>query len=398
MNKNHYPLEDVTVLDFGQVYNGPYCGFLLAMGGAKVIKIEPLTGEHLRNRGTGDVITLPFAMLNSNKKCVTLNIKSARGKEILKKMAAKADVLMENFAPTVMDRLELGYEVMKKVNPRLIYASGSGFGRSGPDRDKLAMDLTVQAVSGVMSVTGEQDGPPLKAGAAFCDFMAGVHLYAGIVTALYEREKTGEGRLVEVAMEESVYTSLSSNLAMVYTSGVTAPRTGNRHGGLSLCPYNVYETKTGHAAIICTNDGHWQRLCKAMGREDLAENEAYKKNMGRVADMDKIDAIINDWSKTLDDAAVKELNDKYGVPAERIRDVMEVMNDPHMHERGALQRMDHPEMGDIVVPHSPLRFPETPLLPIEPSGLIGSSNDDIYGDWLGLDEAEIEELKAEGVI
>ena len=398
MTKNHYPLDGVTVLDFGQVYHGPYCGFLLAMAGANVIKIEPKTGEHLRNRGTGDIITLPFAMLNSNKKCVTLNIKSERGKEILKKMVKKADVLMENFAPTVMDRLEIGYETMKAINPKLVYASGSGFGRTGPHRDKLAMDLTVQAVSGVMSVTGEMDGPPLKAGAAFCDFMAGIHLYGGITTALFEREKTGEGRLVEISMEEAVYSSLSSNLGIVYTSGEAAPRTGNRHGGLSLCPYNVYESKSGHVAIICTNDGHWQRLCKAMDRPDLAQNEHYKKNMGRVKDMDKIDGIINDWTKTLENNALDELNDKFGIPSERIRDLVEVMNDPHMHERGSLQRMSHPEMGDIVVPHSPLRFPETPMMPLEPSALIGAHNDEIFGAWLGLPEDQIAELKDEGVI
>jgi crotonobetainyl-CoA:carnitine CoA-transferase CaiB-like acyl-CoA transferase len=398
MSERGYPLEGVTVLDFGQVYHGPYCGFLLAMAGANVIKIEPLTGEHLRNRGTGDIITLPFAMLNSNKRAITLNLKSERGKELLKDMVKKADVLMENFAPTVMDRLGIGQELLRAINPMLIYASGSGFGRTGPDRDKLAMDLTVQAVSGVMSVTGEMDGPPLKAGAAFCDFSAGIHLYAAITTALFEREKTGEGRLVEVSMEESVYSSLSSNLGMVYTSGKTAPRTGNRHGGLSLCPYNVYECKTGHVSVICTNDGHWQRLCKAMGRDDLAQNEQYKKNMGRVRDMDKIDAIVNDWTKTLDDAAVRELNDKFGIPSERVRDLIEVMNDPHMHERGALQHMDHPEMGDIVVPHSPLRFPETPLLPLEPSALLGAHNDEVYGDWLGLGADEIAALKEEGVI
>ena len=398
MTKNHYPLEGVTVLDFGQVYHGPYCGFLLAMAGAHVIKIEPKTGEHLRNRGTGDIITLPFAMLNSNKKCVTLNIKTDRGKEILKQMAKKADVLMENFAPTVMDRLELGYDVMKKVNPKLIYASGSGFGRSGPHRDKLAMDLTVQAVSGVMSVTGEMDGPPLKAGAAFCDFMAGIHLYAGITTALFEREKTNEGRLVEISMEEAVYQSLGSNLGIVYNTKKAAPRTGNRHGGLSLCPYNVYESKEGHVAIICSNDVHWQRLCSAMERPDLSEKDDYKRNMGRVAAMDTIDTIINDWTKTLSDEEVDQLNDKFGVPSERIRDLLEVMNDPHMHQRGALQHMDHPEMGDIVVPHSALRFPETPLLPLVPSGLIGAHNDEIYGDWLGLSMEEVGELRAEEVI
>ena len=228
------PLTGVTVLDLGQIYNGPYCGFLLAMAGADVIKVEQPGGEHLRRRGAVGGVALPFAMLNSNKRAVTLNLKSPRGCELLKDMVRRADVLLENFAPGAMEKLGVGWEVLRNVNPRLIYAQSSGYGRSGPNRDYPAMDLTVQAMAGVMSVTGFADRPPVKAGAALCDFFGGVHLYAAIATALFERERTGVGRLVEVSMQEAVYASLSSNLGLWYGSGGRAPpRTGNHHGGLA---------------------------------------------------------------------------------------------------------------------------------------------------------------------
>ena len=195
-----YPLESITVVDLGQIYNGSYATFLMAMAGARVIKVEPREGEHLRKRGTVGGAGLPFAMLNSNKLSVTLNLKDARGRDLLFEMVKRADVLLENFAPGTTDRLGCGWAQLAKVNPRLIYAQGSGYGQSGPYRDYPAMDLTVQAMAGVMSVTGYADRPPVKAGPAICDFFGGVHLYGAVMAALYEREKTGVGRAVEVSM------------------------------------------------------------------------------------------------------------------------------------------------------------------------------------------------------
>ncbi len=187
---------------------------------------------------------MPLAMLNSNKRAVTLNLKDERGKDLLKRMVTKADILLENFTPDVMTKLGVGWDVLHAINPRLIYASGSGYGLSGPSRDAMAMDLTVQAASGIMSVTGMPDGPPLKCGAAVVDFMSGIHLYAAVMTALYERTVTGKGRLVEVSMLESVFPALASNLGMLYSQdGAVPPRTGNRHGGLSVSPYNVYRSQ-----------------------------------------------------------------------------------------------------------------------------------------------------------
>ena len=262
------PLAGVTVIDLGQVYQGPYATLLMAKAGADVIKVEPLNGDSTRRRGAPDEgAALPFGMLNANKRSVTLNLKAPRGRELLIELARRGDVLLENFAPGVMDRLGVGWEVLHRANPRLIYASGSGYGLSGPNRDSLAMDLTVQAMSGVMSITGFPDRPPIKAGPALCDFFAGIHLYGGVLTALYEREKTGRGRVVEVSMQESVYASLGSNLGMYHGLGnKNPPRTGNRHGGLAEAPYNVYPTADGYVAIICNNNRHSDALFDAMER------------------------------------------------------------------------------------------------------------------------------------
>ena len=179
-----HPLESVTVIDLGQIYNGPYATFLMAMAGARVIKIEPRDGEHLRRRGNVGGAGLPFAMLNSNKLSVTLNLKSERGPALLFDMVKRGDVLLENFAPGTTDRLGIGWQRLKQINPRLIYASGSGYGLTGPYRDYPAMDLTVQAMAGVMSVTGFPDRPPVKAGPAICDFFGGIHLFAAVMTAV----------------------------------------------------------------------------------------------------------------------------------------------------------------------------------------------------------------------
>lgn len=395
----HYPLSGVVVIDLSHIYNGPYATFLMAMAGAEVIKIEPHDGEHLRVRLGLSWASLPFAMLNSNKKSVTLNLKSERGREILLDMTRKADVLVENFAPGVTERLGIGPEVLQTLNPRLIYASSSGYGRSGPYRDYPAMDLTVQAMCGIMSVTGYPDRPPVKAGPAICDFFAGTHLYGGIVTALYEREKTGKGRLVEVSMQESVYASLSSNLGMyVGSGGKLPPRTGNRHGGLAESPYNVYPTSDGHIAIIGNNNKHFHSLLKAMGREDLNGDERFRDFKARARNMDAVDELIGAWTIGFEKYELSELLFAQRVPHAPVRDLSEVINDPNMHARGSLQWIDHPEFGRIVVQHSPIRFAGTPLLPLEPSHRLGAQNSAVYGDWLGIPEPELERLTKDGVI
>ncbi|CAM9385555.1 unnamed protein product [Phaeothamnion confervicola] len=400
MNDRPQPLTGITVIDLGQVYQGPYATLLMAKAGATVIKVEPPSGEPLRARERiGGGAVLPFAMLNSNKRDITLNLKSAKGRQMLVALCKKGDVLIENYAPGVMDKLGVGAEFLMQENPRLIYASGSGFGLSGPDRDSLAMDLTVQAVSGIMSVTGFPDGPPLKAGPAVADFLSGTHLYAGIITALFERERTGRGRLVEVAMQETIYPTLASSLGMWHGSGgKLPPRTGNQHAGLAMTPYNVYPAKDGHIAIICVTEQHWLNLLTAMGKEELRDDPRFKSNAARVGNLQATDAVVIEWSQNLPKAEIFALTKRHRIPSAPVRDLLEVVNDPGMHARGMLQWIDHPTMGRIVIPNSPLRYHGTPQMQGGPHPELGEHNVEVYGELLGLSEVEVADLRKEGVI
>src|SRR5499427_1300360 len=393
------PLAGITVLDFGQVYQGPYATLLMAKAGADVMKIEPPQGEPLRRRAPpGKSTTFPIAMLNSNKHAITLNLKHERGRALLFEMAKRADVLLENFSPGTMDDLGVGWSRLHEVNPRLIYASGTGFGISGPDRDNLAMDMTIQAASGIMSVTGFPDGPPVKAGPTLVDFMGGIHLYAGIVTALYDRDRSGEGRLVAVAMEEAVWPTLAASYDYYYRTGEIPPRTGNRQSGLNSAPYNVFATADGHVAIHVVTEAHFQNLLKAMGREELKDDPRFATNAARVAHMDETDALVEAWTRALPKMEVAARTKEYRIPSAPVRTAPEVMNDPHMHARGMLARIDHPELGEIVVPTTPLRLHGIDPVEPGPSPTIGQHNAEIYGGWLGLSPAEIVELKEAGAI
>ncbi len=394
------PLAGIIVLDFGQIYQGPYATMLMAKGGATVIKIEPPRGEPLRRRvlATGGDTTLPIAMLNANKKGVTLNLKSPRGKDLLKQMVARADVLLENFSPGTMDDLGVGYDVLKAINPRLIYATGTGFGISGPDRDNLAMDFTIQATSGIMSVTGDPSGPPMKAGPTLVDFMGGIHLYAGVITALYHRMATGEGQLVEIAMQETVYPTLASSYDYIRRTGKAPPRAGNRQAGLSAAPYNAFVTTDGHVAIHVVTEEHWPNLLRAMGREDLLDDARFASHPARAANMEATEAVVSAWTSIRTKAEIAATLKAFRVPAAAVRNAMEVMNDRHMHERGMLQHVDHPSLGDVILPNSPLRLHGADRPAPIPSPSLGQHNLEIYGDWLGLGAERVAALAAEGAI
>ena len=377
------PLQGVTVVDLSQIYNGPYATFLMATAGARVIKIEPPGGEPLRRRGVVGGAALPFAMLNGCKEFIVLDLKSEQGKADLKALVAEADVLVENYAPGTMERLGLGAETLQAINPRLIYASSSGFGRDGPYSKYPAMDLTVQAMSGVMDTTGFPDRPPVKAGPALCDFFAGVHLYGAITTALFERERTGIARRLEVSMQDAVYASLSSSLGMHWGNqghnNAPPPRTGNRHGGMAESPYNVYPATDGYIAIICVGDAHWANLARAMGRPDLPTNPRFASLKDRVAAMDEVDAIVSGWTSLHSKADAFEILMANKVPCAPVRNLDEVMNDPNMHARGSLQWQDHPELGRIVVQHSPMRYAGAELVELRPSGALGRDNRQVLG-------------------
>ena len=399
MRKNT-PLDGITVIDLTQIYQGPYATFLMAKAGADVIKIEPINGEPSRIRAkVSGSASLPMAMLNTNKRGVTLNLKTEGGRKLFKEMIKRADIVVENFAPGVMDRLGVGWSVLHEINPRLIYGTGTGYGLSGPDRDNLAMDVTIQASSGMMSVTGMPDGPPMRAGASIVDFLSGVHLYAGIMTALYERTQTGEGRLVEVAMQDTAYPTLASNLGFTYRgSGALPPRVGNRHGGLALAPYNVYEASDGHIAVVCVTEPHWHKMLAAMGREDLQDDPRFSTNKARVENLAQTDEVVQHWASSRTRDELVALSKQHGFPAAPVRNLIEVMNDPHMHARGMLEWFEDQDLGRVVLPGSPLMIHGTDRVATVSSPKLGQHNQEVYGQWLGMSDASIEALKKEGTI
>src|ERR1700709_2449415 len=383
------PLAGVTVIDFGQIFQGSYASLLMAKAGANVIKIEPPHGEPLRQRAPpGRNSTLRFAMLNANKRGITLNLKSARGRELLLTMVRRADVLLENFAPGAMDALGVGWSVLHEVNPRLIYATGTGYGISGPDKGNLAMDLTVQAASGIMSVTGFPDRPPVRAGVTVADFMGGIHLYAGIVTALYERDRSGVGRLVEIAMQEAVYYTLAAAFEQLSRTGEVPPRTGNDSGG-SAAPYGLYPLKDGFLAIHPGTEQHWRNILKAAGRDDLLDDPRFRTMHDRSRHLDEVNGIVSSWTAQLTKQEAAAQAKQFRIPCSPVRDVSEVMHDPHMHGRGMLEWVDHPDLGHVVLPTSPIRLHDTDVAVATPSPSLGQHNDDIYGGWLGLSPDEI---------
>ena len=396
---NQQPLTGITVLDFGQVYNGPYCGFLLAQAGARVIKIESITGETLRARGRATAATYPFTNLNANKECITLNIKTTEAQDIIKELVMKADVLLQNFAPGTMEKYGLGSEHLRALNPQLVYAMGTGYGSmEGPYKNYLGMDITLQAMSGAMSSTGEEGGPPLKTPAAFVDFLAGSHLYSGIVTALYSREQTGVGATVDISMQDCVFPTLSTVIGSYYSVGHELPRSGSRHPSKAIAPYNVYQALDGHVAIICIREGHWLKMCNAMGQSGLAVDVRFVDMKSRSANIDEVDRIINAWTGQHTREDIFRITQDNGVICAPVQTIPESLEDKHMLARGSLLKRENPDIGEISQFQTPIRFKD--ISPPEIHDVHGLSQDTntVLTEMLSLTEADIEVLRSKKVI
>ena len=395
---NALPLSGITVLDLGQIYNGPYCGYLLAMAGARVIKIEPPGGENMRGRADRPLASYPFMMLNGNKETITLNLKSERGKELLRGLAAQADVLLENFSPGTMDGLGVGSDVLRALNPQLIYAAATGFGSTGPHRDYLAMDVTVQAMTGVVAITGNEGEPPLKAGPALCDILGGVHLYGAIVTALVQRQRTGAGTVVDVAMQDAVFPTLTTALGAYYQHGGNPPRTGNHHQGMAVAPYNVYAAKDGHVAIICIRERHWRSLVTAMVQPALADDPRFVDMKARARNMAATDAAVEAWTITRTKADVFRICQQHDVICAPVQSLDDVLHDPHLLERGALAKLAHERYGEVVLPSTPLRFEGASPPSVQLPRAAGTDNAAVFGELLDLSADQVAALASAGAI
>ena len=386
------PLDGVVVLDLGQIYQGPYAGFLLAMAGARVVKVEPRRGESLRARGP----SLPYAMLNSSKEAITVDLKRPEGLAVFHRLVEAADVVLVNYAPGVPERLGIGFDQLQAVNRRLVYAHACGFGLDDTG-GVPAMDVTVQAHTGVMSVTGFPDQPPLKAGVAFIDFLGGTHLFGAIVTALYERERTGVGRSVEVAMADAAYMTLASSLGG-WLAGGSVGRTGNKHAAMAIAPYDVYRCRDGHVALIAVTNRHWRSVLEVIGRADLATDERYRQMSDRAGRMDEVDALVQGWTATRARDEVVAAMGAAHVPVAAVREVDEVVHDARQVERGAISWVDHPELGRIPLPASPIRWHGSTPRPLDPSHAIGADTAAVLTGLGGLADDEVEALAADEVI
>jgi CoA:oxalate CoA-transferase len=400
MSEAVLPLDDLRVLDLTHYYNGPYATMLLAYLGAEVIKIEaPQTGDGARPlyRAPGKPFGIPFALMNSNKRAITLNLKMETGRAMFKQMVAKADVVVENFATGTMEKLGLSFETLREINPRLIYASGTGYGLTGPNRDLPAFDPVIQANTGVMALTGGISDPPYKAGPAVVDILGAAHLCAGMLAAIRQRDRTGQGLMVELSLQESTIPSLATHMG-AYGSGMRELRDGNRSSGSAIVPYNAYPACDGWVMILAADNQRWHRLCCLMGRSELATDPAFATAALRSKNRDECDRIIGEWTATRSREELMAELAASDIFCGVVKELPEVLSDPHLHQRGTLREIDHPELGPLTIFTSPLRLNGEPNAPRSYAPKLGQDNDAFYAEEFGLSAAEIASLRERKII
>ncbi len=402
---NARPLSGLRVLELGQVYNGPYCGLLLAAQGADVIKVEPPGGEILRRHGISPPGgSYSFLMLNADKRGVTLDLKSERGRELFLSLVERADIVVENFREDVLHDLGLTWDVLSARNPRLILGSGRGYRSGSPYAGFAAMDFTVQAVSGHMAMTGFPENPPVKAGATLADMLASVHLFSAILLALRDRDQTGRGRPVEIAMLDATFPSLMSYASPYLQTGIDPGRVGNRHAVPGSAPYGVFPTTDGWVAIMCVTDGHWAKFCRICGDEQLSQDEALREAPARGARRDWVEERVARWTRDKSRTEVLSLLEHDGIPCAPVRTLPESVDDPYNVEQGVLRPVDVEDRGTIQSIGSPiqLRDPDAPNQANEPAPRpapkLGQHNDEVLKELLGLDDEAIATLRKDRII
>jgi CoA:oxalate CoA-transferase len=392
-------LEGVRVLDFTQYLSGPHGTSVLSELGAEVIKIEmPGKGEPERQAMpmTPKRESYQFLSYNRGKKSITLNLKSPKGVEIAKKLAAKVDILVENFAPGGMDKLGLGYEEISKINPRIIYASISGFGQTGPRRNDVSYDVVAQAMGGLMSVTGYPDGEPLKAGVSLGDYMGGYNGVIAILAALYYRTVTGEGQAIDVSMQDGIWAMVFPDRANYFDTLAVPKRFGNKLS--SSAPFGAYNAKDGYVVICTITDPQWQKVLQAMGREDLLGEQRYATRENRTKNMEEVDGLVQAWCKEKTVEEVFAILKKYGVPCSPLPTFDQVAGDPHLLSREMIVEVEQPVSGKVKLSGSVYKMSKTPGNRKMRVPAVGEHNQEIYGGLLGIDAREMQKLKEESVI
>lgn len=399
MKLNPDALLKIRVLDLSRVLAGPYCTMLLADMGAEVIKLEvPNGGDDSREFPPfKEGESIYYVNLNRGKRSITINLKHPEGKHLFLDLVKKCDVLIENFRPGTMDRLGLGYEVIKKENPRLIYASISGFGQTGPYRSRPGYDIIGQAMGGLMSITGWPDSPPTRAGTAIGDILSALFCCIGILAALQVRESTGRGQMVDVALVDSIFASLENIPQKVLIDDETPTRIGNRYE--FVYPYDSFRAADGWVIIGIANDSIWNRFVDTSGIINLADEKRFSTNHRRVENHESLKLLIEGWTSTMKVMDIVSLLNEHRIPACPIYNLRDVLEDPHIAvARGMTVEIDQPGMGRVSLLGNPVKMSETNPSPRGPAPILGGDNDSVLQELLGISKAKTDKLRDEGVL
>ncbi len=393
------PLENIKILDLSRVLAGPYCTMILSDLGAEVIKVEiPETGDDSRSFGPfKNGQSLYFLSINREKKSISLNLKTKRGKEILKELITKVDVVIENYRPGTMEKLGLGYDELKSVNPQIIYAASSGYGHTGPDSSKASYDILAQAMGGVMSITGWPDSPPTRVGMSLGDITASLYTAIGILAALHERTTTGFGQKVDIAMLDCQVSILENAITRYQVEDKSPEPLGNRHP--TITPFQAYRASDDYFVIAAGNDALWVKLCEVIDRPDLATNHNFSTNKNRTHHIKELNEELDKTIRTRTAGEWIQIIDKAGIPCGPINTIDKIMADKQILSRNMIVEVDDAKAGKIKIAGNPIKMSSIAEKPYRrPAPEIGENNLEIYSGLLGLSSEEIDQLKVNGVI
>jgi crotonobetainyl-CoA:carnitine CoA-transferase CaiB-like acyl-CoA transferase len=392
------PLHGLKVLDLTRVLAGPFATQILGDLGARVLKIESLpNGDETRKfRPLVNGESHYFLSINRSKSSLAVDHRKPQGAAIIRRLAAQSDILVENFRPGVMEHRGLGYEELKKINPRLIYCSISGFGMTGPLKDFPSFDLVTQAWTGALSINGEAGGNPIKLGLPMGDLVGGIFGAIGILSVLQERNRTGLGRLIDVSLFDGLIGLLGYLPQLAFATGSNPKPVGSGHPNLT--PYGVYSAKDGNIAIACLTEGFWINLCKALERPDLIDDPRFSAAESRTDNREELDKIISSVTRTRSVDELRDILTRGDVPNAPILGILEALSHPQALARDLIQECHHPIAGDIKLVGRPLKFPGMNEEPLQPPPTLGQHTNDVLAEELNYSPSEIETLVREGVI
>lgn len=396
------PLESITVLDATRVLAGPFATMQLGDLGAEIIKIErPAAGDQTRGwkppTYQGSDESAYYLSTNRNKRSVTIDLSTDEGRSIFRRLAVEADVLVENFRVGKMEEWNLGYQSLKQDNPGLIYAKISGYGEWGPDKDRPAYDIIMQAEGGLMSITGEEGGAPVRVGVAIADLGAGHYAVQGILAALLFREfdDQGRGQKIDVSLLDGQAAWMSYMAQYYFATGTPPKRMGSKHP--TIAPYQAFPTRDGYIVVAVASENIWPRFCQAIDRDDLRDDDRFATNSDRVKNRDELESILREEMETHETRELLDLFSEYGVPASDVKDMASVYNNPQILERGMKASIDHPQIEGFEMPGSPMNFSVTPTAEHSHPPSLGEDTTEVLTEY-GFTEEEIEYFEQNDIV